>query len=188
MKTKLTILVMSILLSSNLIAQEKGVESTKDLNSPRSKFKHAISTCPTALVLGDILVTYEYLLNQAHGLAVMFEYESETEAYKDPSFNLYRASIFLNYRYHFSKEMNSIFIGPYLRGRVYDEEVDANGSLDFNDPEITLGVYLGKRWAWNNGFNLTLTGGYGEYLRESKQSTGEFMDKYIGELSVGYAF
>lgn len=61
---------MSILLSSNLIAQENE-ESSSDLNSPRSEFKHAIGACPIGVVLGDVLVTYEYLLNEAHGLAVM---------------------------------------------------------------------------------------------------------------------
>lgn len=84
--------------------------------------------------------------------------------------------------------MNSIFVGPYFRARVYDGIMDANGSFDYNDPEITLGVYLGKRWVWNNGFNIALTGGYGPNLRKSSESTGEFKDNYIGELSVGYAF
>jgi len=52
----------------------------------------------------------------------------------------------------------------------------------------TLALYLGKRWVWNNGFNIALTGGYGTYLRESSESRGEFKDKYFGELSIGYAF
>jgi hypothetical protein len=188
MKTNFTILVISILLSSNLIAQEKSDSSSTELNEPRSKFKHAIGICPIGLAQGDVLITYEYLLNQAHGLAVMLEYQAEMPAYEEFPYTRYAASIFLNYRYHFSKEMNSIFIGPYFRARVYDGEMDANGSLDYSDPEITLGVYLGKNWVWNNGFKVTLTGGYGPYLRESSESSDEFMDKYIGELSVGYAF
>ncbi|MBZ0264339.1 DUF3575 domain-containing protein [bacterium] len=153
-----------------------------------NEFNHAVSTCPIAFVMGEVLFSYEYLLNQTHGLAVMLDYQAEEETYKDPSFTLDRVSIFLNYRYHFSKKMNSVFIGPYLRSRYYDGEIGENGNLNFNDPEITLGAYLGKRWVWNNGFNVTLTGGYGPYLREASESRGEFKDKYFGELSVGYAF
>lgn len=188
MKPKLAILLMSILLSSNLIAQEKSDTSLTNLNLEQHDFKHAISICPIALVLGEVLISYEYLLNKTHGLAVMLDYQSESATYKDPSFTLDRASVFLNYRYHFSKKMNSIFFGPYLRARFYDGEVDATGRLDFNDPEITLGLYLGKRWVWNNGLNVTLTGGYGPYIRESREDRGEFKDKYFGELSIGYAF
>lgn len=188
MKTKLTILVMSVLLSSNLLAQEKSDASLADLDTPQLNFKHAISICPIAFMMGEIFISYEYLLNQTHGFAIMFDYQAETKTYEDPSFTLDRASVFLNYRYHFSKKMNSVFIGPYLRARFYDGEVDATGSLDFSDQEITLALYLGKRWVWNNGFNVTLTGGYGPYLRESSKSRGEFKDKYFGEFSIGYAF
>ena len=179
---------MSIILGSHLLAQEKSDSSFTRLNSPQLNFKHAISTCPVALAMGEILLSYEYLLNQKHGFAIMLDYQAESETFKDPSFYLDRASVFLNYRYHFSKKMNSFFIGPYLRARFYDEEKGATGTLDFNDPEISLALYLGKRWVWNNGFNITLTGGYGPYLRESRLSRGEFMDKYFGELSIGYAF
>jgi len=188
MKTKLAFLAISIFLSSSLIAQDNGDSSSSDLNEPRSKFKHAVGICPIGFVQGDILFTYEYLLNQAHGVAVMFEYQAEKPVYKDVSFTRYATSFFLNYRYHFSKEMNSIFIGPYFRARVYDGEIETTNSFNFNDPEFTLGVYLGKRWVWNNGFNIALTGGYGPYLKKSSESKTEFKDRYIGELSVGYAF
>jgi hypothetical protein len=188
MKTKLTTLVICILLSSHLMAQEKSDSSLTKLNSRQLNYKHAISICPMAFIMGELYISYEYLLNQTHGLAIMLDYQAETKTYEDPSFTLDRASVFLNYRYHFSKKMNSLFIGPYLRARFYDGKVGATGSLDFNDPEITLALYLGKRWVWNNGFNVTLTGGYGPYLRESRESRGEFVDKYFGELSIGYAF
>jgi hypothetical protein len=188
MKTKLTTLVICILLSSHLMAQEKSDSSLTNLNSRQLNYKHAISICPMAFIMGELYISYEYLLNQTHGLAIMLDYQAETKTYEDPSFTLDRASVFLNYRYHFSKKMNSLFIGPYLRARFYDGKVGATGSLDFNDPEITLALYLGKRWVWNNGFNVTFTGGYGPYLRESRESRGEFVDKYFGELSIGYAF
>jgi len=118
----------------------------------------------------------------------MLEYQFEDPTYEDLSLNRYASSIFLNYRYHFSKEMNSLFVGPYFRARVYDGTDDVSDSFDFKDPEISLGVYLGKRWVWNNGFNIALTGGYGPYLRKSSESKKEFEAQYIGELSVGYAF
>ncbi len=172
-------IILGLLLVCNLQAND--VQHSNEV-------KHTIGICPMAFAMGEIFVSYEYLLNQTHGLAIMIDYQAETKTYEDPSFTLDRASVFLNYRYHFSKRMNSIFVGPYLRARFYDGEVDVTGSLDLSDPEITLALYLGKKWGWDNGLNVTLTGGYGPYLRESRESRGEFEDKYFGELSIGYAF
>jgi hypothetical protein len=100
--------------------------------------------------------------------------------------------------------MKSIFIGAYARFRIYNGNgiIEAT-KFDFTLPSATTGLNAGKRWVWNNGFNVTFSVGYGyiEKFRQADPSSAlieskldqlekdyDFMNPMYAELSAGYAF
>ena len=133
-----------------------------------------------------------------------FEYESIPKSYTEASIESSGVAFSLNYRWHISGEMKSIFLGTYARYRTYD----GNGTLelakfDFNKSELALGLNAGKRWVWNSGFNVTISLGYGfsfdnreanptnmsiESVLNTYEDEYDFSGPLLGELSIGYAF
>jgi hypothetical protein len=192
-----TFYIISIFMSSPLMAQEKTI-----LTKP--EFKHALNICPIAPVFGIYALNYEYLFSPKNGMVARIEYEDVPKAYTDASIESNGWAFSLNYRRHFSGEMDSFFVGAYSRYRIYK----GNGTLDtqnfdFDLPSVTLGLNAGKRWVWNKGFNLTISAGYG-FSFDDRQATPssnaiksaldqlekdyDFISPFFGELSIGYAF
>ena len=75
--------------------------------------------------------------------------------------------------------------------------------LGTNINETTIGLNVGKRWVWDSGFNINFTLGYGYSFKEKNQSLSstaidgaikgfeeeyDFIDAFLGEFSIGYAF
>lgn len=207
MKMYLTFLIVftfCLIVVGNVIAQETEASPTTDTFSSGTKFNNAVNSCPIAPVFGIYSINYERLFNQTHGLVARFDYESIPDTYSDASIEAKSMGFILNYRYHLSKAMDSIFLGVYTRYRHF-EGTGRSGSTDFEFtiPEWTYGINAGKRWVWDNGFNLTFAFGFGiSDFSEDAQPTdasiesalGAFRDEYtffnagLGELSVGYAF
>jgi hypothetical protein len=143
-------------------------------------------------------------MKPSHGIVGRFEYEAIPKNYTDADIESSGVAFSLNYRWHISGEMNSIFIGAYSRYRVYDGSGTLESTaFDFTKSEFSLGLNIGKRWVWNSGFNITFSLGYGFSIddREANPSnTGiesainKFEDDYdfsgplFGEFSIGYAF
>ena len=79
--------------------------------------KNAIQIRPIALVLGGVAIGYERLLNSKHGIMA------------EPFFPLFSKENTSNYgltmcyRYHFKKEMKSFFLGTYIKGHIFQNEV-----------------------------------------------------------------
>jgi len=193
-----------IFLSINSFSQSISQSITSDEVSRRSTFKHAINICPIAPVFGIYALNYEYLISPSNGLVVRFEYEDVPKSYTDANIETNGMAFSMNYRRHFSPEMNSFFVGAYARYRNYKGEGEIESSkFDFTLPSVTVGLNVGKRWVWNSGFNITVSAGYGfqkEY-REATPSTAiiestldvlekeyDFMTPLYAELSAGYAF
>jgi len=96
------------------------------------------------------------------------------------------------------------FLGSYVRYRTYiGGGKSGSTKFDFTMPGLTVGLNIGKRWVWNNGFNLNLTFGYGISTSSTdmdpssssiKATIKEFRDDYtflgpfLGEFSIGHAF
>ena len=107
----------SFLLSGSLFAQSENLSTNGD--SPRSTFKHAINICPIAPVFGVYAVNYEYLIDSKNGLLFRVEYEDVPKSYTDANIETNGMAYSLNYRRHFSGEMNSFFAGAFVRYRIY---------------------------------------------------------------------
>ncbi len=173
-------------------------------NSPRSEFKHSINICPIAPIFGFYSINYEYLISPKNGIVARIDYEDIPKAYTDASIESSGIGFTLNYRRHLSGEMNSLFLGAYTRYRIYD----GSGELESEKIDLTLqsysiGLNAGKRWAWNSGFNIVFSLGYGldinnreanptdnsiESTLDQFEKEYEFMSPFYGEFSIGYAF
>jgi len=204
MKFILKVLTICIFISSNAVAQVEEDSSLSKSNSPRSEFKHAINICPIAPIFGFYSINYEYLLSPKNGIIARFDYEDVPKTYTDASIESSGIGFTLNYRRHFSGEMNSLFLGAYTRYRIYK----GSGELDLEKIDLTLqsfsiGLNAGKRWTWDNGFNIVFSLGYGIDINNSETNPNdgsfdhivdqfkqeyEFMSPFYGEFSIGYAF
>ena len=202
--TVLFLFTFCVFPTGNIVAQTQEITSETENPERRSEFKHAINMCPGGIIFGFYSVNYQYLFRPNHAMVIRFDYEDVPQTYTDASIESSGKAIILNYRYHFSGEMNSIYLGVYSRYRVFTgdgtlEAVD----FDFNLTEVTFGLNAGKRWVWNNGFNINFALGYGvstservadpstpaiESVLDEWENSYEFLDPFLGEFSIGYAF
>ncbi len=191
-------------LSSNLVVQvEEDSTSTKSY-SRRSEFKHAINICPIAPIFGFYSINYEYLISPKNGIIARFDYEDIPQTYTAASIESSGIGFTLNYRRHFSGEMNSLFLGAYTRYRNYKGKGELESEkLDLDIQSYSFGLNAGKRWAWNSGFNIVFSLGYGidintrkanptddsiEAIVDQFEEDYDFMSPFYGEFSIGYAF
>jgi len=133
-----------------------------------------------------------------------FDYEAVPKSYTDANIESSGVAFILNYRYHFSGQLGSTFVGAYSRYKIYTGNGTLNAQdFDFNLNHFTLGVNAGKRWVWNSGFNITFQLGYGiatdnrtatpsnaniESTLNLFEKKYDFIDPFFGELSIGWAF
>ncbi len=204
MKKKLLfsiIFTFCIFIIGNLVVQ---AASENEPISSENKFRHAINFCPGGLAVGILAVNYEHFFNSNHGLVIRIDYESIPKNYSDAKIEASGVAFILNYRWHFSNEMNSMYLGAFARYRIYK----GTGTLElkkfnFTMPDYTFGLNVGKRWVWKSGFNINTTFGYG--LNKKKRNVTptdpsiesaidifengyDFMNPFLLEISIGYAF
>ena len=196
---KLIILFTMILFSGNLMAQDVISNSSDD-----TKFNQSINMCPIAVAFNMYSFNYEYLVAKRHGLVARFEYAPLSEKYSGEKVKADDIGFILSYRYHFSPQMNSIFVSAFARYGVYDGTGTSNSTdFDFTITDLLIGANVGKRWVWDNGFNIVFALGYGISMNDTetkpsnsdiKSTLNKFKDEdtvlspMFGELSIGYAF
>ena len=204
MKSNLKVITICIFISSSVFAQGEEDAALTQSNAPRSEFKHAINICPIAPIFGFYSINYEYLMSPKHGIIARFDYEDVPKTYTDASIESSGIGFTLNYRRHLSGEMNSLFLGAYTRYRIYKGSGELESEkLDLTLQSFSIGLNAGKRWAWNNGFNIVFSLGYGfdintsetnpddgsfDHIVEQFKQEYEFMSPFYGEFSIGYAF
>jgi hypothetical protein len=202
--TLISMILLIIVLTININAQTKDSLGILESNEQEPLFSNSFNFCPFSAFFGLYSGNYEHLINQTHGIVLRFDYESISDKYQDNPVELSGYGFILNYRYHLAKAMESIFIGSYIRYRIYDGTGTADDTnFDFKINEWSYGLNVGKRWVWDNGLNVTFALGYGfsnstretTPTNESIESTiSAFEDEYtffgpfLGELSIGYAF
>jgi hypothetical protein len=190
-----TILITLLFILSPLAAQSESEET-----APR----HAINACPLGVAFGIFSVNYEYLVAPSHGILGRLDYEMIPETYSEGSIDAAGYAAVINYRKHLRDSLDSFYVGTYGRYRVYLGDGRLSGQeFSFALPEVTIGINVGRRWLWENGFNLNLTFGYGYAYswREVENTSVEatkaidafedeyaFMSPFLGEFSIGYAF
>lgn len=199
---KLAAVLVLLVNSTNIIF----AQSDNDLGESEysDKFNNSINMCPVAVAFGFYSVNYEHLFLGNHGIVARVDYEAIPGTYTKAKIESSGLSFTLNYRYHLSEKMESMFIGVYSRYRLFEGEGNINSKkFDFDLPDITLGINAGKRWVWSSGFNITFALGYGYSWRERNVSSSDsdvktsiddfedeydFIDPFYGEFSIGYAF
>lgn len=176
--------------------------STLMINSPvMAQDSDALNICALAIPLfKEYVVSYEYLYEQRHGLVTRLEHGSMSDGASTGT----NQALVINYRWHFSESMESLFIGPWARYR----EVRGSGStggaaFEFTTPEWTIGINIGKRWVWENGFNVVVATGSGVSQRDpaptnasaaaalaafKKDNTMFVENSSYSEFSIGYVF
>ncbi len=198
----LTMLLVGLFTAVNLYAQEDtgGISHTSSVE----QFTNAVNMCPLALAFGYFSANYEHLFTPAHGLVVRLDYESVPGTFTDANIEASSYAVVLNYRWHVAKQLKSLYFGTYVRYREFNGTGQLEGTaFDFTMPEFTLGLNVGKRWVWNNGFNINFALGYGFYKQERNvdpstpgissamdqfEKDYEFSGPFLGEFSIGYAF
>jgi len=201
---RLSLYIFIIFFSGNLFAQaEKESLSGKEV-SKRSTFKQALNVCPLAPLFGVYALNYEYMITPRNGILARIEYEDVPKTYTDANIESSGMAYSLNYRRHISPELNSFFVGGYVRYRNYKGEGEIQDTkFDFTLPSLTVGLNGGKRWVWNNGLNITVSIGYG-FSKNSRKTTPsnsaiessidqlekeyDFFTPLYPEISAGYAF
>ena len=171
----------------------------------QEKPAQAINICAAAIPLMHMyVINYEYLYHEHHGLAARLEYNPMSGSGIDDATGI---AVVLDYRWHFSPELESFFVGPYIRYRYVDGSgTDAGTKFDFKVPEVNLGVNAGYRWIHDaTGINVVLAFGYGyswvteeitptndnikSIFNKFKKDNDTFLDApFYGEFSIGYAF
>jgi len=214
MKSLQTVFFLGCLFLLNVSAAGENKTSTNpDTTLHIRDFKHSINSCPVAPAFGIYSVNYEYLFKPHHGLVVRVDYESIPKRFDHgsvpdiyPGADIMASGIgyILNYRYHVSGNMNSLYIGAYGRYRYFK----GNGTVEstefnFSVPEWTLGVNAGKRWVFESGFNISFGFGWGmsrenwnaepsstkvDEMIEAFKSKYDFFTPFYGEGSIGFAF
>ena len=193
-----------ILFSGSIFAQEEGSVTESDSKSTKDRLKYSLNMCPGGIVFGIFSANIEYLFNPSHGLVVRFDYESIPKNYTEASIEASGVAFILNYRWHFSNKMNSVYLGAFSRYRVYKGKGTIESTnFEFTIPELTIGLNIGKRWVWKSGFNINLAFGYGisktwrtanpsnsstESMIDAFENAYDFIDPFLGEFSIGYAF
>jgi hypothetical protein len=193
-----------IFLTGALEAQVVEKVTSTETIEPRDEFKHAINMCPGGIAFGIYSINYAQLFGSNHVLVGRFDYEDIPKTYTDANIESSGVAFILNYRWHFSGKMNSTYLGAYSRYRVYNGSGTLESTtFDFEIDELTLGLNVGKRWVWNSGFNLNFALGYGfsfdnreidptntslESTVDNFESEYDFIDPFLGEFSIGYAF
>ena len=185
-------------------AQDQKPESAESPDSTIKEFSNSINFCPVALAFKFYSINYYHLFEQKHGIELRLDYESNSDSYSDNPVDIKGYGVILNYRYHFAESMESIFLGSYVRYRIYNGVGNADGTdFDFDIKEFTVGLNVGKRWVWDFGLNLTFTVGYGISSEEKTvtpstkevsntidafQNEYAFIGPFFGEFSIGYTF
>lgn len=197
-------LIAASLFTNSLVAKEQQAQTSVQTAEYGDTFKQSINACPGGVVFNIYSFNYEYLLAENHGLVARVDFESHTEKYSKGKVSADGLAFTFNYRYHFSGALESIFVGSYLRYRFYEGDGTSDGDkFTFEMPEYTFGVNAGKRWVWDNGFNMNFSLGYGISTSETKIGDGNsstkgiidkfeddytFLSPFLGEFSIGYAF
>lgn len=156
------------------------------------KMNQAFQLDVVGIMFGTCTLNYECLLGHEHGIVVEGNY------FYNGGYS-HGENAELAYRWHFSKSMNSGFLGVFVKGdRSYGNENDVPGvTVGYTQTSITIGPNIGYRWVSLWGVSVVARIGYG-YDAWSKfsntvpdQPTIDLLRQRAeldSELSLGYAF
>lgn len=195
------VIMISVLFTGNASAQSHEKKDSEKWISPA---RTAINVCPGGVAVGFYSANIEHLFGENHGLVLRGDLETIPKTYSDANIDASGKAVILNYRYHIGGGLNSFYAGAFARYRnIKGDGALESGNFDFKLPECTVGLNVGKRWIWKSGFTMNFALGYGYAYDELKVNNSSqaaidaidvfrddyaFMNGFLGEFSIGYAF
>ena len=174
-------------------------ESVIKVSRPKS-----INFSPFSAFAGSLSLNYAQLLDGYHGFLIEGALVDAIYEPTDPEEAKTTAEgfdILVGYRYHWSGGQDSSFWGVSAGHSRGTSSSDDGSNISYRNTTLTLN--LGRRWAWESGFNITFRAGlgFGDYNFKSDGDTEERFDVTVmndlfeafpigfeGELSLGYCF
>ncbi len=194
-------IMISVLFTGSASAQGHEKKDSEKWISPA---RTAINVCPGGVAFGFYSANVEHLFGENHGLVLRGDLETIPKTYSDAKIDASGKAVILNYRYHIGGGLNSFYAGAFARYRnIKGDGTLESGAFDFKLPECTVGLNVGKRWIWKSGFTMNFALGYGYAYDELKVNNSSpaaidaidvfrddyaFMNGFLGEFSIGYAF
>ena len=169
----------------------------KNTDTTDTRNRNAVSLS-SFIFLGSVGLNYERLVGKHHGLLAEGYY-----SFAGSSKNT--LTIGLSYRYHFKPSLKGFFVNGFFRyGDVHNTSKQTeNGNSNNYEMQTNLkllGLGLGNRWQWRNGFAILLRGGYGYQINpvykwspsipldNNKKTRIEAMQGLDIEIGFGYSF
>lgn len=166
-------------------------------------FKNSINFNPLGIALGSIGANYEHLFGNTSGIMIQGGFPAGYGLGKGSGM-----AMELQFRYHYFRKpnqigLNSPFWGPFVYYETSETEIKDNIGTTYNVDikYLKAGASWGRRWIWNNSFNLVFKIGYGIPLyakfdwsptEPDQVQAIESMTKILAgidsELTMGFAF
>lgn len=190
-------LLMSMCILCVCVNNAFAEETTETAEQPAKI--NSVNFSPIGFLFGAYSLNYERLVDGQHGLIVEGSFSSSSSG--NTSSTSYGGNF--GYRWHWSKTQDSGFLGAMLgfaSGSGEVKEIDRTVDLTISAPSVTMNI--GRRWAWEGGFNITLRFGVGrafysvssnvEGSEEAVKSLEDLLNALPvtldGELSIGWIF
>ena len=192
-------------LLSLCLASSAGAEVEEESPPERARF-NAVNLGAIGPLSGTYSLNYSRSFDGYHGVigeAVYIDREGTiSEEGEQEQFPKSGFGFLLGYRYAWEGGQDSPFTGVSFDYYQTEETRDGSPHNKYNSWSLTANI--GRRWAWESGFNITLRFGLGyasrEYEREGTGLTDQLADGFAevifsvipigfdGEISVGYSF
>lgn len=168
--------------------------------------ENSVNISPLGVLFGSYALNFEHLVDGRHGLIAEGQFSSSSN--EDAKSTSFGAGI--GYRYHWSGSQDSGFVGAmaaYQVGTGNATVTTSSGgtqSFDLGISAASVTANIGRRWAWEGGFNVTLRFGVGRAWYDISSDSSDpnvqeairFTDALLnalpvaldGELSIGWIF
>ncbi len=201
---RIVLIIVSFFIMTDATASNPLTGDVSMNDSSRLEPDWAFGVSPGGAFLGSYSFNVEYLLDTHHGIVFRSDYRFLNDDVNNWDMHVTGRSFTVNYRYHMEGGMDAFYLGAFTRLRTYTGD-GSSESMEFNftRPDYTLGLNLGKRWIWDNGFAVNVSLGYG-YVYKGQYSSHESVEVNLaiddfmtgndlwtglqGEISIGYAF
>ena len=193
--TPLLLTLLTIFSGCSLATYAQNTQKNMDTTNVERRNSISLSSF---ILLGSVQLNYERLIGSHHGVLAEGYY-----SFAGSSKQTLTAGC--SYRYHFKPSLKGLFINGFFRyGDVYNTSTFAeNGSSKTYEMQTNLkliGLGLGNRWQWKNGFAVVVRGGYGYQINpvykwspsipldNTKKYQTEATQGLDLEISAGYSF
>ncbi|MFP4211815.1 MAG: DUF3575 domain-containing protein [Alkalispirochaeta sp.] len=202
MKKVFVFVVLAAVVVGTGFAQEE--ESEKE-------YSMAAQLSPVGFLFGTYSGNFQYQVAPHHGLMAEIGFGGTSNEFDGVTASQSRFDLGAHYRYHFNPQMDSFFLGPFVKfmslsGDITTETEDFyTGETDeetfsWDVNTVAVGASIGRRWIWTEGLSIVFRIGYGATsvnvnAGDAADADVELLEQFLGvalgfdgELSIGWAF